>query len=151
MNSVLFIKVFTEEVSQNYADCCERESVGFLLLAWSHTYLRQERTHYQTCKLSNDARSKTKAKEEKLAARQASSHSSHKSPRQQHYAPSPLRPPPSLPTHLAYLAQQHAGSMLSLAYLHKAYCYEDFDLSWCHCCMNPSNKIELAAKKVKNT
>lgn len=62
MNSVLFMKVFTEEVSQNYADCYERDSVGFLPLALSHTYLRQEGTHYQICKLTNDARSQTKAK-----------------------------------------------------------------------------------------
>lgn len=79
------MEVLTEEVSQNYADCYEREvrkSVGFLLLALSHTYLRQERTHYQICKLSSDSRSQTKAElqsqgKEKATAHQAPSHSSH--------------------------------------------------------------------------
>lgn len=57
----------------------------------------------------------------------------------------PLSPP--TPSLLTYLAQQRAGSMLSLACLHKACFYEDFDLTWCQCCLNPSNKTEPAAKK----
>lgn len=86
MNRVLFRNVFTEEVSQNHVDCYEREvrkSVGFLLLALPHTYLRQEDSLPN--KLSNDAKSQTKAelqsqRKEKVAAHQAPSHSSRKSP-----------------------------------------------------------------------
>ena len=104
-----------------------------------------------------DARSQTKAKlqtpgKESTAAQRAPSHSSHQSPCQQRYAPLPLRPPPlpPAPRLLPYVAQQRVRSMLSLAYLHKACCCEDFDLSWCQCHLNPSNKIEPAAKQVKN-
>lgn len=115
----------------------------FLLVALPHTYLRQ------ICKLCNGATSQIKDELQsqgkgKVAAHEAPSCSSHMRPCQQHYTPHPIasRPPPSPPTPgcLPYLA---------LAYLSKACCYEDFDLSWCQSCFNPSNKTEPAEEVKK--